>query len=224
MAGLLDDEPDEARTLPPDPMRDLDFMELCGRPPHPLFLEHLRWVPPEATRAQLLRAEKTFLRRATAAGLRVLTCRRRPRARRSSLAGSGASRNRRVALILAPEMAAQEESVTREVTEVCGQGHPWTPGVGRCGRCMAEAGVGPRSVQLPNVPDALPLVLLRERLACARAAGVPFGDAWEPAVAEIVAGCRFGVDKDTWGVALTDTRDTWQRAFLNERTTRLGSQ
>ncbi len=62
-------EPDEARGLPPDPMRDLDWGQITGRTPEPLLLAWLRWVPPDATARRLLTVEHTFLRAARAAGV-----------------------------------------------------------------------------------------------------------------------------------------------------------
>lgn len=69
LRGLGLDEPEEARELPADPMRDLDFGYVVGRTPHPLFYAWTRVIPRDLSRRELLAAEQTFLRRARAAGV-----------------------------------------------------------------------------------------------------------------------------------------------------------
>jgi hypothetical protein len=56
------------------------------------------------------------------------------------------------------------------------------------------------------------LVALRRSLADARAAGIAFADAWEPAVAEaLLDASKF--ERDLYLGALSGTRDSWEAAY-----------
>jgi hypothetical protein len=56
------------------------------------------------------------------------------------------------------------------------------------------------------------LVKLRQHLQAAREQGEAFGDAWSPTVMVALQGLR-GADRREWTVALSRTRETWQRCY-----------
>ena len=66
---LAERYPDPDPNAPRDPMADLDWETMVGRPPHRLYLKVLRWVPAHASRDELLSAEAEFLRRCRDLGL-----------------------------------------------------------------------------------------------------------------------------------------------------------
>lgn len=61
-------------------------------------------------------------------------------------------------------------------------------------------------------PDRVVAVTLRHELEAARAAGVPFADAWTAAVEHAVQHAQYW-ERARWRSALTDTADAWAAGY-----------
>jgi hypothetical protein len=69
-------------------------------------------------------------------------------------------------------------------------------------------------VFVPHDSDpTAPHVRLRMALEAARADGIPFDDVWRIAVRECVMGIGEQRERNTWYVALADTREEWRAAY-----------
>lgn len=66
---------------------------------------------------------------------------------------------------------------------------------------------------LDAAPDPAPVIALRARLECDRAAGVAFSEAWRAATRAVLELDANGFELDGRARALSATRDAWAAAY-----------